>query len=285
MVQNKQSGSGAGSVLAVFTGIILLALIGGGIYWLTQRSASPKADSEEAAKTSQPADFEELIPQAAQLPPADPVCDYITRSIADNVVLPGGADFRKLRGTEWIAPIPHPALTMKQVRQAAEEAVQAEIEAHFSPEYQQEFRQKAAREAAEKFRMLTKGDSVDFVIRNGVGVGSQVTGKLTEVAAGYIRVGSRLITRMDIPQEVQARLWQNSHEEAIKEYCSQRELALQADLKFARIDAEKKLYPDFYRKNGYVPDIFNPVSSPDKVVDAHWISKRELYDKIQRTGF
>jgi hypothetical protein len=282
-MKNKSGNGGflIGFVAMIF-GFALLGLLGWGGYHLLQQDTD--ATGGTAAVPEQKSDAPEASLEAIMLPAPDPVCDYINRAIADNVVLPNGVDFRKLRGTVWEAPVKYPALTPKEVRALAAAAVEAEILAKFSEEYQQKFRADAQKEAEELYRLRKDGEEIAFSTRNSEAPNAAVSGKLRGVTGDRVKIGMRWVLRIDIPDEVQAIIWQDAHQKAVREYCKRREQALQADLKFARLDAEKKIYPDIFRQNGYVPDIFNAASNRDKVVDEHWISAKELYDKIKRIG-
>jgi len=215
---------------------------------------------------------------------ADDVCQFIARAIDEGRDVPGVGRFSILQPDHWSKDglaINDTTSDLEQCRALAESRAQALLQERYPAETAEAMTWRLALEAERHYKMYKVGDKVSFVIRDGVGASSNVEGMLLDVADDRVRVGSRLINRIDIDEETQARLYADVNERMKKTYVimqSAREQAVRAN----RLDEIRRVvYPPVFAAAGFIPDVTSTNSDWQSGRMDAWIAPRTLAEKVK----
>jgi len=212
------------------------------------------------------------------------VFQFVSRAIDDGRDVPGVGRFSLLQPEHWSKDgmtINDTSSDLEECRELAEIRSQAILQERFPAEAAEALAARLALEAERHYKMFKIGDQVNFLIRGGVGPGSAVAGMLVDVTEERVRVGSRLINRVDLDDDAQARIYPDVNERVKKNYVimhSAREQAIRAN----RLDEIRhEVYPPIFATAGFIPDVTTANSDwQSGRVDA-WIAPRMLAEKVQ----
>jgi hypothetical protein len=214
------------------------------------------------------------------------VFDYVAQAIEEKRDIPGLARFSMLRAEHW-------SEDGQSVRDcdADREACGKEAERRSRERFQERYPaalieasiERLTKEAEERFALYKLGDKVSFVIRGGRGPGSRVEGTFIELLEERLRIGNRLINRMDLDEETEARFYVEVHERVKRNYLIVQKAREQAILENRMDDIRQELYPPIFIEAGFIPDVTIANSDWRSGRLDTWITPQMLADKLQST--
>lgn len=191
-------------------------------------------------------------------------------------------DYTKILIPAWTWPTPAP----KQTPEKLKSNLEARLEKEFRKAYPEKSVNELTEEGQKKYVMVKVVDGqpkpeVSFKLRGGKGVNTRVGGKLHQVTAERLRVGSRWINRMDLDDETSAMFYEDVNERFVKEYVQLEQRKYSAALENFKADWVMYLLPDELMADGYIPTSYmvkpEQRESPNLKV---WISRKEFLQNI-----
>ncbi|MDD4539914.1 MAG: hypothetical protein PHT80_12925 [Lentisphaeria bacterium] len=212
------------------------------------------------------------------------VFQFVSRAIADGRDVTDVGRFSLLQPEQWSqdgVTINDTSCDLEECSDLAEIRSQAILQERFPAEPAEAMTARLALEAERQYAMYKIGDRVNFVIRGGIGPGSTVEGMLIDVTEERVRVGSRLINRIDMDDETQARFYTDVNERVKKNVVimqSAREQAIRAN----RLDEIRcEVYPPVFTAAGFIPDVTTANSDWHSGRADAWIAPKALAEKVQ----
>ncbi len=206
---------------------------------------------------------------------------FIDEKLKEMAVVPGLGDFRVLVGTEWSrfpAPPVEAAMDIqKRVREAGEARVDQALRAIRAEEDEIRKALTAAAEAAHP--MFKTGDEVELtLVRKGAG--TLVSGRLGDVGADNAMVGRRMVPKIDLSEEDQARIFPAEHAAMIRRIVDKqfaRRLAEGREAAEEGLDSEVR---QALLAGGYVPDI--AVEQEGRADARRWTGALALVKRVRQ---
>ena len=190
----------------------------------------------------------------------------------------------------WRNPVRPPELTKEEVEEELEKEITKEAKVKFPDSRRDEFKG----EAEAKYKMWKRNDDVDFIIRDGIGTDTQVTGKLQEVSTERVKVyPRRTVNVRDLNEDTKARLYKVYHDKAVEEYVTNANRRYDVQIESYKMDEKEKRLPDSFLKSGYIPNLSTimennqlnkrrlalRMTSPNP---EHWISRKDYVNDLYK---
>lgn len=139
--------------------------------------------------------------------------------------------------------------------------------------------QNAKTDIEEKYKLLKKNEKIEFFMSRGGKVSTEhISGFLRNITQEKVLVGTHYLSRRDLPQEIEARIYPDTHEQVVKRELEIKTRRINAEFENALDEKLGSILPQKFYAAGYIPNILS--NSTFRVSDVdNWISK---YDFVIR---